>query len=111
MGKAKLAEGAQSATMINSYKYKLARRAMIAMFDLSSTNLTTLAKDHWLRNAFNEIQLCLNASMVKRSATRDAFQRKKASRWLPRGARFEIQITKSFATVATREHVFEIARP
>ena len=76
-GEAKLAEGAQSATMINSYKYKLARRAMIAMFDLSSTNLTTLAKDHWLRNAFNEIQLCLNASVVKGAPLDSPFKERK----------------------------------
>ena len=64
-GRAKLAKGAQSATMIYSYKYTLARRAVIATFDLSATNLTALAKDHWLRNALNVIQLRLNAGVVQ----------------------------------------------
>ena len=63
-GRAKTTKGAQSATMIYSYKYTLARRAVIATFDLSAKNLTAFAKDHWLRNASNVIQLRLAASVV-----------------------------------------------
>ena len=59
-----MAKGAQSATMIYSYKYTLARRAVIATFDLSAKNLTALTSDHWLRNAFNVIQLRLDTSVV-----------------------------------------------
>ena len=64
-GRAKLAKGAQSATMIYSYKYTLARRAVVATFDLSAKNLSALANDHWLRNAFNVAQLRLDASVVQ----------------------------------------------
>ena len=50
--------------MIYSYKYTLARRAVIATFDLSAKNLTALTSDHWLRNALNVIQLRLDTSAV-----------------------------------------------
>ena len=64
-GRAKLAKGAQSATMIYLYKYTLARRAVIATFDLSAKNLSALVSDHWLRNPLNVVQLRLDASVVQ----------------------------------------------
>ena len=56
-GRAKEAKGAQSATMMYSYTYTLARRAVIATFDLSANHLGALASDHWLQNPLNVIQL------------------------------------------------------
>ena len=34
-------------------------------FDLSAKNLSALVSDHWLRNAFNVVQLRLDASVVQ----------------------------------------------
>ena len=65
-GRAKAAKGAQSATMMYSYKYTLARRAVVATLDLSAANLSALSKDHWMKNSLNIIQLHLRES-VKRS--------------------------------------------
>ena len=65
-GRAKEAKGAQSATMMYSYKYTLARRAVVATFDLSAANLVALSKDHWMKNSLNIVQLHLHES-VKRS--------------------------------------------
>ena len=64
MGRAKEAKGAQSATMMYSYKYTLARRAVVATLDLSAGNLAALASDHWLRNPKNVIQLHLDEGVV-----------------------------------------------
>ena len=63
-GRAKLAKGAQSATMCHSYKYTLARRAVIATFDLSAANLDALRTDHWLSDSQNVIQLRLSESVI-----------------------------------------------
>ena len=63
-GRAKQTKGAQSATMIYSYKYTLARRAVVATFDLSAKNLTALKVDHWLQNPLNVLQLHLTESVV-----------------------------------------------
>ena len=63
-GRAKLTKGAQSATMIYSYKYTLARRAVIATFDLSAKNLCAFKADHWLKNPLNVIQLHLREAVV-----------------------------------------------
>ena len=62
--KCKLTKGAQSATMIYSYKYTLARRAVIATFDLSAKNLRAFKADHWLKNPLNVIQLHLREAVV-----------------------------------------------
>ena len=45
-GRAKLTRVAQSATMIYSYKYILARRVVIAALDLSANNLREFNADH-----------------------------------------------------------------
>ena len=63
-GRAKLAKGAQSATMIYSYKYTLARRAFVATFDLPAKNLGALKADHWLQNPLSVIQLHLHKTVV-----------------------------------------------
>ena len=47
-GRAKLANGAQSATMMYSYQYALCRRAVVATFDLSAKGLDAFSSDHWL---------------------------------------------------------------
>ena len=59
-------KGAQSAIMMYSYKCTLARRAVVATFDLSAANLVALSKDHWMKNSLNIVQLHLHES-VKRS--------------------------------------------
>ena len=63
-GRAKQAKGAQSATMMYSYKYTLARRAVVATFDLSATRLEALTDDHWLQNPLNVMQLHLRESVL-----------------------------------------------
>ena len=63
-GRAKEAKGAQSATMMYSYKYTLARRAVVATFDLSAKNLEMLESDHWLQSSRNILQLHLRESVV-----------------------------------------------
>ena len=35
--------------MVYSYKYTLARRAIVATFDLSAENLDLFESDHWLK--------------------------------------------------------------
>ena len=57
-------KGAQSAAMIYSYKYTLARRAVIATFDLSAKSLCALKADHWLKNPLNVFQLHLREAVV-----------------------------------------------
>ena len=47
-----------------SYKYTLAKRAVIATFDLSAANLQAMLTDHWLSDAQNVIQLRLTESVV-----------------------------------------------
>ena len=64
MGRAKQAKGAQSATMMYSYKYTLARRAVIATFDLSASHLEALASDHWPQSPLSVAQLHLRESVV-----------------------------------------------
>ena len=63
-GRANLTKGAQSATMIYSYKYTLARRAVVATLDLSAKNLSALKADHWLQNPLNVVQLHLHETVV-----------------------------------------------
>ena len=63
-GRAKQAEGAQSATMMYSYKYTLARRAVIATFDLSASHLEALSSDRWLQNPLSVVQLHLRGRVV-----------------------------------------------
>ena len=87
-GRAKLAKGAQSATMIYSYKYTLARRAVIATFDLSAKNLSALARDHWLRNAFSVVQLRRDASVLQ-VAQLGAMCKRRSNRQVPHMCLFQ----------------------
>ena len=43
--------------MIYSYKYTLARRVVIATFDLSANKLCAFQADRWLKNPLNVIQM------------------------------------------------------
>ena len=63
-GRAKLTKDAQSTTMIFSYNYILARRAVIATFDLSAKNLRAFKADHWLKSPLNVTQLHLRETVV-----------------------------------------------
>ena len=58
-GRAKLSKGGQSATNMYAYKYTLARRAIVATFDLSAKNLFQFEQDHWLSCDLNVIVLRL----------------------------------------------------
>ena len=58
-GRAKLCKGGQSATNMYAYKYTLARRAIVATFDLSAKNLDQFDQDHWLSCSLNVIVLKL----------------------------------------------------
>ena len=60
-GRPKLIKGGRSSTMIYAYRYTLCRRAVIATFDLSATNLHLLSTDHWLKDRRNVILLRLTA--------------------------------------------------
>ncbi len=59
-GRPKLCKGAQSATMMYSYKYALCRRAVVATFDLAAENLDALQHDHWLGDNRNILKLRLH---------------------------------------------------
>ena len=50
--------------MMYSYKYTLARRAVVATLDLPAKNLEMLANDHWLQSSRNILQLHLRESVV-----------------------------------------------
>ena len=58
-GRAKVSKGGQSATNMYAYKYTLARRAVVATFDLSAVNLDQFVEDHWLSCDLNVICLHL----------------------------------------------------
>ena len=58
-GRAKVSKGGQSATNMYAYKYTLARRAVVATFDLSAKNLDQFVSDHWLSCDLNVICLRL----------------------------------------------------
>ena len=68
-GRTKKCKGGQSATMVYSYPYTLARRAVVATFDLSAAHLDALNTDHWLSNAKNVICLRLESEAYVRPAT------------------------------------------
>ena len=59
-GRPKECDGGQSRTMIYSYTYTLARRAVVATMDLSAKRLHLLKTDHWLSNPDNVWQLWLD---------------------------------------------------
>ena len=58
-GRPKPCKGAQSATNVYAYTYTLARRAVIATFDLSACNLAAFDNHHWLADERNVIKLRL----------------------------------------------------
>ena len=59
-GRAKRCYGARSATMVYSYPFTLAERAVVATFDLSAANLDLLATDHWLQDERNVLVVRLD---------------------------------------------------
>ena len=61
-GRPKVCRGGKSATMIYAYPFSLCRRAVIATFDLSASNLALLKTDHWLADDKNVMQLRLTSA-------------------------------------------------
>ena len=59
-GRPKVCKGGKSGTMMYAYPYTLCRRAVVATFDLSASNLELLQTDHWLSDSRNVMQLRLN---------------------------------------------------
>ena len=60
-GRAKKCTEGQSATNVYAYPFTLARRAVIATFDLSAKNLQAFAHHHWLSDQRNVVVLELVA--------------------------------------------------
>ena len=58
-GRAKKCKGGQSATNLYAFSYCLARRGVVATFDLSAKNLDAFRKDHWMSDVRNIIVLNL----------------------------------------------------
>ena len=58
-GRPKVCQGGRSATMIYAYPFSLCKRAVIATFDLSASNLALLKTDHWLADEKNVMKLYL----------------------------------------------------
>ena len=85
-GRPKLAKGAQSATMMYSYRYTLCCRAVVATFDLSAANLTALQSDHWLKDPKNVIQLWLEDKVFDPTAAPRTdltlVPRRRGAKWL-----------------------------
>ena len=52
-GRPKVLRGGRSATMVYSYPYTLARRAIVATMDLTAKNLHLLKTNHWLKDPRN----------------------------------------------------------
>ena len=52
-GRPKIDYGGKSATMMYSYPFTFARRAVVATFDLGAHNLSLLSTHHWLSNSNN----------------------------------------------------------
>lgn len=61
-GRPKVCRGGKSATMIYAYPFSLCKRAVIATFDLSASNLALLKTDHWLADDKNVMQLRLTSA-------------------------------------------------
>lgn len=59
-GRPKQCKGGQSATNVYAFSYCLARRGVVATFDLSATNLNAFTEDHWLSDRRNVIVLRLS---------------------------------------------------
>ena len=60
-GRPKACRGGRSATMVYSYPYTLARRAIVVTLDLTAKNLHMLSTNHWLRDEKNVICVRLDA--------------------------------------------------
>ena len=58
-GRPKVCKGGQSATNVYAFSYCLARRGVVATFDLSAKNLHAFSADHWLSERRNVIVLRL----------------------------------------------------
>ena len=61
-GRPKITYGGRSATMMFAYPYTLARRAVVATFDLTATNLHLLRTNHWLKESSNVCLVRLSAA-------------------------------------------------
>ena len=60
-GRPKLCKGGWSETMLDSYPFTLCKRAVVATFDLSASNLSQLKTGHWLSTSENILQLHVTA--------------------------------------------------
>ena len=58
-GRAKVCKAGQSATNVYAYGFCLARRGIVATFDLGAKNLQAFDNDHWLQDRRNVIVLRL----------------------------------------------------
>ena len=58
-GRPKVCTGGKSETMIYSYPFTMCKRAVVATFDSSASNLSWLKTDHWLSESKNLLQLHL----------------------------------------------------
>ena len=58
-GRAKECKEGKSATMMYSYPFTFCRRAVVATFDLSASNVAMFREHHWLSDARNVQQLWL----------------------------------------------------
>ena len=68
-GQAKACLGGKSTTMMYSYPFTLARRAVVATFDLSAKNLSWFRTHHWLSEPGNVIVLRLTSPSWEPSVT------------------------------------------
>jgi hypothetical protein len=68
-GQAKACRGGKSATMMYAYPFTLARRAVVATFDLSAKNLSWFRTHHWLSAPGNVVVLRLTSPAWVPSAT------------------------------------------
>ena len=85
-GRPKSCKGGRSATMVYAYPYTLARRAIIATFDLSATNLHLFSTHHWLSNPKNVVVIRLDSpawisARLQAPAADTHSQRELASAW------------------------------
>ena len=72
--------------MVYAYPYTLARRAIIATFDLSATNLHLFSTHHWLSNPKNVVVIRLDSpawisARLQAPAAGTHSQRELASAW------------------------------
>ena len=70
-GRPKKCTGGQSATNVYAYSYTLARRGVVATFDLSAANLQAFREHHWLSDNRNVIELRLETPAFVEPVARD----------------------------------------